>query len=72
MPSRDELRRSMASHFSSQSSITSLGRAVRALTPEARERAIDFATDAWHSTAGEAMEAGVRHVTGGVLKDLPK
>lgn len=40
------------------------------LTPEARERAVDFATDVWKGQMGngEASQLGIRHVTKDVLK----
>lgn len=42
----------------------------RKLTPEARERAIDFAVDNWpHNMGnGDAAKLGIKHVTSGVLK----
>jgi hypothetical protein len=43
----------------------------RQLTPEARSRAIEAAADAWQgrTTAGEAVQTGIRSVTAGILKD---
>ncbi len=37
----------------------------RKLTPEAHERAVRFAADTWRGTVnvGQAVEAGIRHVT---------
>jgi hypothetical protein len=42
----------------------------RNLTPQVRERAIDFAVDNWPANTGngEAARIGIRHVTSGVLK----
>ena len=43
----------------------------RKLTPEARQRAAEFAADAWQGQMGNgtASELGIKHVTSGVLKD---
>ncbi len=43
----------------------------RKLTPEAREKAIEFAVDAWKGNMGNgtASELGIKHVTREVLKD---
>jgi hypothetical protein len=42
----------------------------RKLTPEARERAIEFAVDSWKGSMGngKASELGIQHVTQGILK----
>lgn len=41
------------------------------LTPEARERAIDFGTKAWKGDMGNgtASKLGIQHVTSEVMKD---
>lgn len=43
----------------------------RQLTPEARERAVDFAVDAWKGQMGNgtATQLGIKHVTSEILKD---
>ncbi len=45
----------------------------RQLTPEAKERAIDFAVDVYresgHTSNGDAARIGIKHVTRDVLKD---
>jgi len=43
----------------------------RKLTPQARERAIEFGTNAWKGNMGngKAAELGIQHVTSEVLKD---
>lgn len=40
------------------------------LTPEALERAVEFAADQWRgqTNAGQAARAGVDHVTAGVIR----
>lgn len=40
------------------------------LTPEARERAVDFAVDAWKGQMGNgtASKLGIQHVTQGIIK----
>lgn len=45
----------------------------RKLTPEARERAIDFGTKAWKGNMGNgtASRLGIQHVTSDVFKDKP-
>jgi hypothetical protein len=45
--------------------------AGRRLTPEARERAIDFGTKVWKGNMGNgtASDLGIKHVTSDVLKD---
>ena len=42
----------------------------RQLTPEARERAVDFAVDSWKGQMGNgtASQLGIKHVTQGVIK----
>lgn len=42
----------------------------RKLTPEARERAVDFGVEAWKGTigSGDAARIGIKHVTSGVFK----
>jgi hypothetical protein len=42
----------------------------RRLTPEARERAINFGTEAWKGNMGNgrAAELGIQHATSDVLK----
>ncbi len=42
----------------------------RKLTPEARERAVDFALDVWGGDMGngEASDIGIKHVTRDVFK----
>lgn len=41
------------------------------LTPEAKERAVEFAVDVWKGDMGngKAAELGIRHVTKDVFKD---
>jgi hypothetical protein len=43
----------------------------RQLTPEARERAIDFAHSVFKGTVnnGQATSAGIKHVTAGIFKE---
>ncbi len=43
----------------------------RRLTPEAKERAAEFAVDNWPANTGngEAAKIGIKHVTDGVLKN---
>jgi len=43
----------------------------RRLTPEARERAIDFGTKVWKGDMGNgtASQLGIKHVTSDTLKD---
>lgn len=43
----------------------------RNLTPEAREKAINFALDNWNDQMGngEATEIGIKHVTSDVFKE---
>lgn len=43
----------------------------RELTPQARERAIDFGVSAWKGNMGngKAAELGIKHATSDVLKD---
>ncbi len=42
----------------------------RRLTPEAREKAINFAVDNWPANTGNgvATQIGIKHVTSGVFK----
>lgn len=43
----------------------------RKLTPEAKERAVEFAVDVWKGNMGngEASKIGIKHVTRDVFKD---
>lgn len=43
----------------------------RKLTPQAREKAIDFAIDVWKGQMGngEAAKLGIKHVTKDVIKE---
>ncbi len=61
---RESARRIMASNIDRHQT-------GRKLTPEAREKAIEFAVDAWKGNMGNgtASDLGIKHVTTGVLKD---
>jgi hypothetical protein len=43
----------------------------RKLTPEARERAIDFANEVWKGNMGngQASKIGIKHVTNNIFKE---
>jgi hypothetical protein len=43
----------------------------RRLTPQARERAIKFGTEAWKGNmgSGQAAQLGIKHATSDVLKE---
>ena len=43
----------------------------RKLTPAARERAVEFAVDAWKGRMGngQAAQLGIKHVTAGIFKE---